>query len=155
MWDVSGVSGAAPIWHEVMDRLQRPAPSRPPAPPAGVVATRVRVKSHREPAWVEYFLAGTEMESAARARGRASRIPARAPWLRSTRTSRPTASASPCGLASAADDTLRWTLDGTALGCAGERVLWAPRPGKHRLALVDARGREADAVSFEVRGSPR
>ena len=57
--------------------------------------------------------------------------------------------------ASAADDTLRWTLDGTALGGAGERVLWAPRPGKHRLALVDARGREVDAVSFEVRGSPR
>ena len=34
--DVSGVTGAAPIWHDLMDALQAGATSKPPDPPAGM-----------------------------------------------------------------------------------------------------------------------
>ena len=36
MWNVSGVSGAAPLWRTLADHLQAQRPSQPPTPPAGV-----------------------------------------------------------------------------------------------------------------------
>ena len=48
MRDVTGVTGAAPVWVEVMNRLHREADSAAPSPPEGVVA-RAR----------EWFLRGT------------------------------------------------------------------------------------------------
>ena len=42
MWDVSGTTGAAPIWAAVMNHLHASQPSRAPAPPPGVVQTRVQ-----------------------------------------------------------------------------------------------------------------
>lgn len=42
MWDVSGTSGAAPIWAAIMQHLHRSTPSLPPAPPAGMVQTTVQ-----------------------------------------------------------------------------------------------------------------
>ncbi|MDA7415212.1 penicillin-binding protein 1C [Xenophilus arseniciresistens] len=42
MWDVSGISGAAPVWAEVMAFLHAREPSRAPAPPAGVQQQAVR-----------------------------------------------------------------------------------------------------------------
>ena len=47
-----------------------------------------------------------------------------------------------------------WRIDGRPAGEADEVTLWMPMPGRHRLALVDASGRELDAVRFEVRGAP-
>ncbi|MDZ7937051.1 MAG: penicillin-binding protein 1C [Rhodoferax sp.] len=37
MWDVSGISGAAPVWADVMKFLHHNQPSHAPKPPAGVV----------------------------------------------------------------------------------------------------------------------
>ena len=37
MWNVSGVSGAAPVWADLMNQLHANRPSRAPTPPAGVV----------------------------------------------------------------------------------------------------------------------
>lgn len=59
MRDVSGVSGAAPVWHEVMAFLHRDRASRPPALPAGVERVPVRFEGVPEPAREEVFLAGT------------------------------------------------------------------------------------------------
>ncbi len=158
MWDVSGVSGAAPVWQEVMGWLHRATPSRPPVPPEGVVAKRVHFEGEREPARVEYFLAGTEMESVTLVGNAAARpriaypghgtIVALDPDIPPDRQRIPLQ-------ATAAEAALRWVLDGAVLADAAADALWAPRPGRHRLALVDARGREVDAVTFEVRGAPR
>ncbi|HMK65018.1 MAG TPA: penicillin-binding protein 1C, partial [Thermodesulfobacteriota bacterium] len=41
MRNVSGVSGAAPIWLEVMNMLHADRPSRPPRPPEGVIMAEV------------------------------------------------------------------------------------------------------------------
>ncbi|UUZ49902.1 hypothetical protein LP420_07105 [Massilia sp. B-10] len=35
MWDVSGVTGAAPVWRDVVDYLHRKQPSRAPEPSYG------------------------------------------------------------------------------------------------------------------------
>jgi penicillin-binding protein 1C len=48
----------------------------------------------------------------------------------------------------------RWQLGETTLGRADRPMTWLPQPGKHRLRLVDAQGRELGIVGFEVRALP-
>ncbi|MBS0320669.1 MAG: hypothetical protein JSR18_09025, partial [Proteobacteria bacterium] len=48
---------------------------------------------------------------------------------------------------------MRWELDGRDVAQGKAEVDWEPTPGAHRLALVDADGRECAAVRFSVRGS--
>ena len=45
-----------------------------------------------------------------------------------------------------------WTLNGRRLG-QGERLTWAPWPGRHELSLLGAGGRIVQTVTFEVRGA--
>jgi penicillin-binding protein 1C len=45
-----------------------------------------------------------------------------------------------------------WRLDGKRLGAA-RPLPWAPWPGHHELALVDAKGDALDTVTFDVRGA--
>jgi penicillin-binding protein 1C len=60
MWDVSGTSGAAPVWAEVMNFLHRQEPSRATAPPPGVVQASVRFDNALEAQRSEWFIAGTQ-----------------------------------------------------------------------------------------------
>ncbi len=70
MHEVSGTSGAAPIWAEVMGWLHRATPSRAPKPPAGLLQAAVRYgpqegaagleRAPLESARQEWFLAGTQ-----------------------------------------------------------------------------------------------
>jgi penicillin-binding protein 1C len=66
MWDVSGVTGAAPVWQELMQYLHergreggRDVRNAPPAKPAGVQAQAIRYEQDVEAARTEYFLPGT------------------------------------------------------------------------------------------------
>ncbi|MGH7318045.1 MAG: penicillin-binding protein 1C, partial [Candidatus Rokuibacteriota bacterium] len=60
MRNVSGVTGAAPVWLEIMTWLHRAAPSLPPEAPAGLLATTVSFPRQVEPDRIEWFLEGTE-----------------------------------------------------------------------------------------------
>jgi penicillin-binding protein 1C len=146
MRDVSGITGAAPIWREVMAGLHRTVPSEPPPPPAGLVA-----------AGAEWFLPGTEPAGGPEATVVAA---AGAP-----RILNPVA-----GSVIALDPDIppgrqrvvfelegrgapyRWRLDETDLGAATGAVLWEPVAGRHALFLVDAAGRAVESTRFEVRG---
>ena len=46
---------------------------------------------------------------------------------------------------------LAFRMDGEALGAADSQLLWSPRTGAHRLALVDRVRRVVDQVLFTVR----
>src|SRR5437660_5407381 len=59
MWNVSGITGAAPIWLDIMNWLHRDKPSDPPTPVVGVVARRIELPSYWS-AKTEWFLSGTE-----------------------------------------------------------------------------------------------
>ncbi|CAB3770341.1 penicillin-binding protein 1C [Paraburkholderia solisilvae] len=69
MWDVSGVTGAAPVWAALVGYLHRRAASTPPAAPAGVVRAHVRFDEALEPARDEWFLRGTQTPVVALAAG--------------------------------------------------------------------------------------
>ena len=158
MWDVSGVSGAAPVWAAVMNHLHRSLPSRPPRAPAGVVQQAVRFGPGLEADRSEWFLAGTQQKLFALADDGA---PASAGL---TRILSPTAGTivaldpdippahQRLALQAEGGDTVQWRIDGKPLG-RGARQQWMPWPGRHRITLVDHAGRERDAVQVEVRGA--
>jgi penicillin-binding protein 1C len=155
MRDVSGVTGAAPVWLEVMTWLHRDTPSPPPPPPPGLVARRVRFPGQIEPDRLEYFLAGTEPLDGGPGLAEAPpRILAPANGtIFALDPDIPPARQRVFFESSASRGPLRWMLDGAEAGMAGQVTAWLPRPGKHRLALVDATNRPLDTVSFEVRGA--
>lgn len=163
MHDVSGVSGAAPVWREIMDWLQRgdpatgrpPQPSLPPAPPAGVVQSEIRFEPPSEPPRREWFLAGTESRVVRPALARAlARIvyPANGAVVALDPDIPPQRQRLPLRLSAPAEKGWRWRLDRQALGSAAKPLAWLPSTGIHRLILEDGGGREIDAVRFEVRG---
>lgn len=153
MHEVSGVSGAAPIWHEIVSALHAARPSRAPARPAGVVSQRVAFEAGREPPRDELFLAGSEQ---AQLRDSAQLAPQRTFGITSPRD----------GSRFALDPDIppvaqqivfegergTWVLNGRRVG-QGTSIHWAPWPGRHELELRDARGRVLQAVRFEVRGA--
>lgn len=59
MRDVSGVSGAAPIWQVIMNYLQQNQPGKLPKKPDGVESNLVHFEPTIEPDRREFFLAGT------------------------------------------------------------------------------------------------
>ena len=155
MWDVSGVSGAAPLWLDVVNGLHRDLPSVPPPAPPGLVRTRVVFEGVPEADRDELFLPGTETTRIVYKGGTASArarivypadgqivaldpdIPAPLQRMRFRREG-------------AAAQPLQWRLDD---GQAPADGLWAPVPGRWTLSLVDETGAVRDSVRFEVRGT--
>lgn len=161
MWDVSGSSGAAPVWAEVMAFLHRREASRAPTAPAGLVQTKVSFGDALEAAREEWFIAGTEQsrfapEGGASAGSGAARIsapadgtivaldpdipPERQRLLFEAEGGTP-------------QQQLQWRIDGRTAG-QGARLPWLPWPGRHVVQLVDARqGTVLDELRLEVRGA--
>ncbi len=155
MQQVSGVSGAAPVWRDVMLALHAGAPGQAFVPPPGLVHQPVRFETVQEPARQEYFLAGTE-QSVLRTAGTEVLISNPAPGaIYALDPDIPPAHQrlrfQHQGQLGAAGPA-RWRLDGRPVG-QGPRVDWMPMPGHHELQLVDAKGRELQRVRFEVRGA--
>ena len=165
MWDVSGVTGAAPVWAAVVGYLHRRLPSTPPATPAGVIETHVTFENNVEPARDDWFVRGTETPTvglAANANAPASRGSTRGaarigspadgtifaldPDIPATRQR------ISFERASGAPALTTWRLDGKALGHS-PHVPWLPWPGRHLLELLNGDGSVADSVRFEVRGA--
>jgi penicillin-binding protein 1C len=151
MHEVSGVSGAAPVWQALVRQLHADRVSKPPPPPPGVTTLRVRYEPAHEPPRAEVFLAGTEL---ALLRGPDAAAPA---WgIRSPRDGSLFAldpDIPPAAQRITFEGTPgTWVLDGRRLGRGGT-LRWAPWPGRHELVLLGADGRALQTVRFEVRGA--
>lgn len=164
MHSVSGSSGAAPVWADIMAGLHARLPSKAPVPPAGLVRQPVQfvpaqAGASMEPARREWFLAGTEQAH--------FHVPGTA-LQKGASTDRPRILAPTDGTVLAVDPDIppaqqklllratradvRWLMDGRVLG-QGRQLRWQPWPGKHVLQLQDLRGNRLDAVQLEVRGA--
>lgn len=159
MWNVSGISGAAPVWLEIMNYLHRDVRSTPPPRTDGVVLARAVFQTGNEPERNELFLRGTEpSEVETAARQAAPRLIPRIAYP-------------PEGTIivldpdipeenqmvffeaeNASSGGLKWRLNTEELATGEEGRRWVPRPGRYSLVLADDSGRTVDAVSFEVRG---
>ena len=155
MWDVSGVSGAAPVWRDVMDYLHRDRPGRQGAAPRALVRREVRFVPTHEAPRPEWFLDGTDsavIETVPAARRAPSIVYPREGSIIAADPDIP-AQLERVVFHAQAGAGLRWRLDGADLGSAGEPAAWRPIAGEHRIELVDEANKVVAASRFEVRGN--
>ncbi|XYI34090.1 penicillin-binding protein 1C [Cupriavidus oxalaticus] len=162
MRDVSGVSGAAPVWHEVMETLHRTQGSRAPEMPAGVQRVALTFDDGLEPAREEVFLAGTAITRVSV--GKPAAVASAAPLIANPANGTvfaldpdmPPASQRVWfqaeGVAGQSARAVSWRMDGKPLG-RGAEVAWLPWPGRHQVELLDAAGKVVDRIGIEVRGA--
>ncbi len=180
MWDVSGTTGAAPVWAAVMNYLHQTQPSRAPQPPAGVVQAAVQFAANEgqansatalEAPRMEWFLQGTQQATFAMnsIAGHAKYSGARGQkGLKNTEKQAARITSPTTGTIIALDPdippnrqrvsfqaegaNLRWLMDGKVFG-KGTTTQWLPWPGRHVIQITDAKGQMLDEVRLEVRGA--
>jgi len=151
---VSGASGAAPVWRDIMLALNAEQRGSPPLRPIGVESRAISFASGIEQPRTEYFLTGTGQ----------SRIAFAPPESRRPRITNPVS-----GSVYAIDPDIppdrqrlsvdvsgavtahRLWLDKTELGAADSAPQIIAGPGRHRLRLTDVGGRVVDQVLFTIR----
>ncbi|MGA7180445.1 MAG: penicillin-binding protein 1C [Thiobacillaceae bacterium] len=158
MRDVSGVSGAAPIWQAVINHLQKGHPGQPPKIPRGVESRRVHFEPAIEPDRRELFLAGTGLDRIAMAQNtplsariegpgngavlaRDPDIPIERQKVRFT--------------IEGAGKTLDWYVNGKPADPAwldsDGSLLWPPMAGAHRITAQSRDGNVVDAMFVTVK----
>jgi penicillin-binding protein 1C len=183
MWDVSGTTGAAPIWAAVMGYLHKTQASRAPKPPAGVVQQRVQFAGAAntdkaanslaplEASRLEWFVQGTQQPQFAMNSIAAYAVSTASTGLNGAENAagneaRITAPTSGTIVALDPDippknQRLSLRAEGSNLHwrmdgkpfAKGPTAQWLPWPGKHVVQITDATGRVLDEVRIEVRGA--
>jgi penicillin-binding protein 1C len=151
---VSGTTGAAPIWREVMLALHAGRPGTRPVPPAGIEPRAIAFAGTNEPARREWFLPGTGQVEMATAPGTARRPRIVSPLSGTVYALDPDIPVKSQRIrlkTVGAVSGERLTLDGHDAGQAAEGPLVLPGPGRHTLALVDDGGRVLDRSVFTMR----
>lgn len=160
MWDVSGVSGAAPIWRDLVEHLHAQGGAGAPVPPPGVERQHVVFKPAFEAPRSDWVITGE-----ARPAGVAD-----VTIIRELVAARPQIVAPPNGAIIAPDPDIPerrqllllqtsgaagtcLRLDGKPVARCGQgRALLAlPQAGRHVLTLTDAAGATLDTHVFDVR----
>jgi penicillin-binding protein 1C len=154
MWNVSGISGAAPIWIDVMNFLHRNDPSIEGKALARLVRREIEFPQEIVPSREEWFIRGTEPNSKNQRIG----------------PSNPRIVYPPSGAVIALDpdipielqkiffisqtseNNFQWILNGAPLEPIGRTIPWTPKAGKYFLAIADGEEKILDYVYFEVRG---
>jgi penicillin-binding protein 1C len=156
MHEVSGVTGAAPIWHDLISAVQDEAESAAPEAPRNVTASQIRFLPNIEPPRRELFLDAAPDSTivAVAEQGLIARVasPANGMVIALDPDVPAAHQRVPISARGArADMVLK--LNNAPLGAADQTVMWTPRPGSYRLTLEDGHGRAIDQVLFTVRGS--
>jgi penicillin-binding protein 1C len=152
MRDVSGMSGAAPVWLDLMNHLHRTESSFAKRSPDGLVQQQLPGAGDRR---LEWFIRGTEpIPGDAAPAGAPARIvypPAGAVLMLDPDI--PPERQKIVFAASDSEGPLAWVVDGKRLS-DGAYAHWDPTPGRHTLSLLDSGGRPVDTVVFQMRGQP-
>ncbi|MGE8397695.1 MAG: penicillin-binding transpeptidase domain-containing protein, partial [Comamonas sp.] len=163
MHNVSGSSGAAPIWADIMAGLHARTPSRAPVSPKGLVRNRVEFlqapgQPMLEPARNEWFMAGTaqtqfQVSPALDTLAQSVTAQIQTPSPGTVIALDPDIPVQQQKLQLRANrDAVQWFVDGKKVG-AGAQLYWPLWPGLHLLELKDIRGKTLDQLRFEVRGA--
>ena len=158
MRDVSGVSGAAPIWQAIMNHLQQGHPGTPPKKPNGVESKMVHFDPAIEPDRREVFLTGTAQDRVVMAHNTSlsahiegpgnGAILARDPDIPSKRQKVRFS-------INGEGKTLSWFINGepvdqTWLDQDGS-LLWPPTKGAYRFTAQTRDGKVVDAMFVTVK----
>jgi penicillin-binding protein 1C len=155
MWNVTGISGAAPVWLEIMNLLHAATGSRPPKPTAGVLAKNVQFKNGIEPARQDWFIKGSEPEIAIALNTRHEKPSITYPTRGSIITIDPDIPAENQRVSFQARPEGRkfaWRINEKSISAGMmNSLLWMPERGSHTLAIADEDHHVLDSVTFVVR----
>ncbi len=163
MREVSGVTGAGPVWHDIMSYLHREQGSQQPPMPAQLKPLAITFEKNLEASRTEYFLAGTEMSRIALATSAPAASTARMairtptdgtiialdPDIPQVNQRLQLVAGTPAG---GIHTNVRWYVDGRFLGDANP-FAWYPAPGSHLIEARDSTGQTQDRVRVSVRGA--
>jgi len=162
MWDVSGVTGAAPIWRDMVEHLHEQLGGRAPTPPAGVQRQNIVFKPAFEAPRGEWIIADgakpaeANMEVSVTQQLVAARAQLIAPPDAAIIAPDPDIPERRQSLLLQASGATRTCLrlDGKPVARCGQNMalLALPQAGKHVLTLTDPSGKPLDQHVFEVRG---
>lgn len=154
MHDVSGVTGAAPVWQALMTELHRNVASLAPTPPANVVGASARFANNIEAPRREWFTRDQQSTPAVTIAPSApvARIssPANGLVIAVDPDIPPAHQKLPIS-AEGASREMRLKLNGREIARADGVTLWTPEVGAYTLELGDERGKIVDRVVFTVR----
>ena len=151
MWNVSGISGAAPIWLEIMTHLHKKAFSACPSLPDNIIKNDVLFPQTGNQT-SECFIKGTETNIvrclSSAYLNKISYPPSGT--IIALDPDIPTENQKIFFEATQTDNNVRWVLNGTSLSF-GSTHGWTPVKGFHRLLLVNGTNRIEDEVTFSIR----
>ncbi len=151
---VSGTSGAAPVWRDVMLALHQDSPGKAPLRPAGIEQRRISFAADIEAPRTEIFLRGTGQASQVAAPDQARRPRITNPVNGSVFALDPDIpiDRQRMGVTVAGSvEGHRLILDRRDIGAADSRPQLLSPPGVRRLWLVDPGGKIVDRVQFTMR----
>jgi penicillin-binding protein 1C len=162
MHNVTGITGAGPIWADVMEAATAKFGSGRAAPaPTSLIRRQVRfvagdgsIEAGRD----EWFLRGTEpasgMIAAREASGAGARIMTPTDGtIIALDPDIPSANQRVLLQSGDAAQAGCWAVNDEVLGCSPSPLRWAPHAGDVVVRLLDASGRERDRATLTVRGS--
>ena len=154
MWNVSGVTGAAPIWIEVMNFLHGNDPSIKKEILPRLVRREIDFPEGITPSREEWFIPGTEPNSKSQ---RIAQFNPRIVYPPSGMVIAldpdiPTDLQKIFFVAQTSENDFRWVLNNEPIEAVGKTISWTPKAGKYSLAIADGDEKILDYVYFEVRG---
>jgi penicillin-binding protein 1C len=154
MWNVSGVTGAAPIWIEMMNWLHRDDGSPKKEPPTRIVRKEIDFPQGTEPSREEWFIQGTEPHSKDKRIGQFNQRIVYPPsgTVIALDPDIPSELQKVFFICQTNGEDLRWVLNGHTMSKVGSILPWTPEVGTHALTLCDRENEIVDSVNFEVRG---
>jgi penicillin-binding protein 1C len=154
MWNVSGITGAAPIWTEMMDFLHRDVSSIQREALPDLVRKKIEFSTGVAASREEWFIRGTEPNDQNQRTGQFNPRILYPPsgTVMAVDPDIPPELQKVFFISQVHEDDFRWVLNGAALERTGRMISWIPKAGRYYLAIADKDGKVLDYVYFEVRG---
>ena len=162
MHNVTGITGAGPIWADVMEAAAaKLGVGRPGAPPPQLLKRHIQFAANGgkvEAGRDEWFLRGTEPAMAVIAAREASSAGSRIvlPTDGSIIALDPDIPAANQRVQLKSGDAAKarcWSVNDEALGCSDAPIAWSPSAGNAVITLMDGDGKTVDRVTVIVRGT--
>jgi penicillin-binding protein 1C len=155
MWNVSGITGAAPIWIEMMNWLHRDHVNAKKEPPASLIRKEIEFPHGVGSLKEELFIQGTEPNSKDKKTGQFNQRIVYPPsgTVISLDPDIPPELQKVFFVSQPKRNNLRWVLNDHTISEVNSYFPWSPRAGAYTLTLVDENDQMIDSVHFEVRGS--
>ena len=154
MWDVSGISGAAPVWIEIMNRLHSGESKYIKQNSPAVTRKHISFSEEIEEPREEWFIKGTEPDKTSLKTGQLNQRIIYPPSgaILAIDPDIPQDLQKVFFISKPENSRTHWLLNDSPVDKIGGSASWSPVPGMHTLSLCDEEGHMIDTVKFEVRG---